>query len=94
MLSFKKRAPLSSTSLLKFDKKIGAVISSMKSLSSSSRIKFSSSSSSAPPKRKNPPNKVINCSSTTKDKLIWGKNAALTSPKKEKLFTSEDTKAW
>jgi hypothetical protein len=72
VLSFKKSAPLSSTFFPRLDIKIGATISSIKSLSSSSRIKFSSSSSSDPPKRKNTAKNVIKFSSKTIDKLICG----------------------
>jgi hypothetical protein len=70
VFNFKNKAPLSSTSFPKLEIKIGATMSSIKSLSSSSRIKFSSSSSSEPPKRKNTAKKVIKFSSNTTDKLI------------------------
>jgi len=68
--TFKKSAPLSSTSFPIFDTKIGATTSSTKSLPSSSKIKSSSSSSSAPPNNKNAAKNEIIFSSHTIAKLI------------------------
>jgi len=67
---FKNKAPLSSTSLPKLVIKIGATMSPIKSLSSSSKIKSSSSSSSDPLKNKKAIKNEIKFSSQAIDKLI------------------------
>jgi hypothetical protein len=78
--TFKKRAPLSSTSFPRLVTKIGATTSSTKSLPSSSKIKSSSSSSSDPPNNKNAAKKEIKFSSHTIEKLICGIKDKETSP--------------
>jgi len=70
--TFKNKAPLSSTFFPILTIKSGATTSSMKVLSSCSKIKSSSSSSSEPPSKKNPAKNVIKVSSQAIEKLITG----------------------
>jgi hypothetical protein len=70
--TFKNKAPLSSTFLPIFTINKGATTSSIKVLSSCSKIKSSSSSSSEPPNKKNPAKNVIKVSSQAIEKLIIG----------------------